>query len=311
MKLVKGVEGKKPLVSVIITTYNRERYIAEAIESVLCSSYNNFELIICDDASTDKTIEIARSYEEKDERIKVYVNEVNIKQFQNRNKSAEFAQGKYIKFLDSDDVIYASGLETMVFAMEKFPDAGIGFSFFRYDGDQLLPYLVPSHEAYKEHYFKGGFLYEGPTGAIYRKDFFEQIGKFDLHFKVAADYAFNLKAALYKPVVIFQRDLCWWRRHELQEFQLENNSYKYLNYNISNFYLNHSDCPLTKEEAGVALNNIKKVTSRKIIKNFIILNFHESKNIYINSNLKTKDIIFSLWPSGLTSKISILKKMFL
>jgi glycosyltransferase involved in cell wall biosynthesis len=66
-----------PLVSVLMTSYNREKYIGEAIESVLESTYNNFELIIVDDCSTDNTVKIAKSFAEKDARVKVFCNDKN------------------------------------------------------------------------------------------------------------------------------------------------------------------------------------------------------------------------------------------
>ena len=88
-----------------MTAYNREQYIAEAIESVLASTFQDFELIIVDDCSTDATVTIARKYEQQNIRIKVYVNEVNLGQFKNRNKAVSFANGTYIKFFDSDDIM--------------------------------------------------------------------------------------------------------------------------------------------------------------------------------------------------------------
>src|SRR5258708_39815278 len=99
-----------PLVSILMTAYNREKYIAEAIESVLTSSYTNFELIIVDDCSTDNTLTIAKSYEKNDARIKVYLNEKNLKDYPNRNRAASHAKGKYIKYLDYDDKINNWGL---------------------------------------------------------------------------------------------------------------------------------------------------------------------------------------------------------
>src|SRR5260370_37746092 len=95
---------EKPLVSVLMTAYNREKYIAQAIESVLASTYTNFELIIVDDRSTDYSVEIARGYERKDKRVRVHVNEKNLGDYPNRNKAASYAVGKYIRYLDSDDV---------------------------------------------------------------------------------------------------------------------------------------------------------------------------------------------------------------
>ena len=115
----------KPLVSVLMTTYNREKYLAIAVESVLASTYENFELIIVDDQSKDKSYEIALSYAQKDKRVKVFKNEKNLGDYPNRNKAASLANGKYLKYVDADDMIYPTGLEVMVSGMEKFPEAGI------------------------------------------------------------------------------------------------------------------------------------------------------------------------------------------
>jgi glycosyltransferase involved in cell wall biosynthesis len=89
-----------PLVSVLMTSYNRQDYIAEAIESVLNSKYQNFELIIVDDGSKDQTVKIAQEFAEKDKRIRLYINEKNLGDYGNRNKAASYATGKYIKYLD-------------------------------------------------------------------------------------------------------------------------------------------------------------------------------------------------------------------
>src|SRR6187200_3447154 len=115
-----------PLVSVLMTSFNREKYIAEAIQSVLDSEYRNFELIIVDDASKDKTIEIARSFERTDNRIKVSQNSKNLGDYPNRNKAASLASGKYLKYVDSDDKINKNCLSVMVAGMEKFPEAALG-----------------------------------------------------------------------------------------------------------------------------------------------------------------------------------------
>ncbi len=86
----------QPLVSVLMTAFNREKYIAVAIQSVLNSSYKNFELIIADDGSTDNTVAIARSYANLDLRITVFINEKNLGDYSNRNKAATYAKGEFI-----------------------------------------------------------------------------------------------------------------------------------------------------------------------------------------------------------------------
>lgn len=75
----------RPLVSVLMTAYNRDKFIAEAIESVLASSFKDLELIIVDDCSTDKTLDIAKTFQQIDTRIKVFRNEENLGDYTNRN----------------------------------------------------------------------------------------------------------------------------------------------------------------------------------------------------------------------------------
>ena len=82
----------RPLVSILTTVFNREKYIAACIESVLNSSYHNWEMIIVDDQSKDKSVEIAKRYAAKEDRIKVYVNEKNLGDYANRNQ----AQSKFL-----------------------------------------------------------------------------------------------------------------------------------------------------------------------------------------------------------------------
>ena len=118
------------MVSVLMTAYNREKFIAESIESVLAQTYTDFELIIVDDNSTDRTREIILSYA-KMYKIRYYFNEINLGEYQNRNQAASYARGKYLKYLDSDDLMDKDCLSIMVNQMEKYPEAAIGLvSYF-------------------------------------------------------------------------------------------------------------------------------------------------------------------------------------
>jgi len=98
------------LVSILMTAYNREEYIGEAIESVLKNAYQNFELIIVDDGSKDQTVAIANAYANNDSRIKVFVNEKNIGDYPNRNKAASHATGEFMMYVDSDDKLNSDTL---------------------------------------------------------------------------------------------------------------------------------------------------------------------------------------------------------
>lgn len=262
-----------PLVSVLMTVYNREKFIAEAIESVLKSSYTNFELIIVDDCSTDKSVEIARNYETKDSRIKLYINEENLGDYPNRNKAASYAKGKYIKYLDSDDIIYPHGLQVMVEAMERFPEAGIGMTYNTYDNQKKLPILISSEEAYIRHFCINQLLIIGPSGAIYSRSYFNEIGKFKF-FGVASDYEFNLRAVLKKPLVLFHRDLFWWRQHEFQEYIIQNKNYDYIIYNYSIHKQIIPQLPVSKEIRNIIRNNNNTLMGRRLIKLLYRQNFN-------------------------------------
>lgn len=98
------INENQPLISVAMPAYNAEIYIAESIESVLNQNYQNFELIIADDGSTDQTFEIIKFYEKKDPRIKVYSMGENVGLVKIRNFITGKAKGKYIALLDSDDL---------------------------------------------------------------------------------------------------------------------------------------------------------------------------------------------------------------
>lgn len=111
----------KPLVSIITPTYNHEKYIADCIESVLQQTYNNWEMIIVDDGSTDKTYEKALEFSQKDNRIKVFTQK-NIGIFrlaETYNFALNKSQGKYIAVLEGDDVWVPEKLEIQVNELEK------------------------------------------------------------------------------------------------------------------------------------------------------------------------------------------------
>lgn len=102
------------LVSIITPTYNSEQFISKTIESVLVQSYTNWELILIDDCSIDDTALIINEFVKKDERIKFIQNSTNSGPAISRNKGIKLAKGKYIAFLDSDDLWMDNKLEKQI-----------------------------------------------------------------------------------------------------------------------------------------------------------------------------------------------------
>lgn len=111
-----------PLVSVIIPTFNVEKYIEECIESILKQSYENIEVIICDDCSTDRTWEILKQYSANN-KVHLYRNDINMSQAYTRNKCISYSKGDYILLQDSDDIADSDRIKKL---LEAFED-GIDF----------------------------------------------------------------------------------------------------------------------------------------------------------------------------------------
>lgn len=210
-----------PLVSVLMTAYNRERYIREAIESVLASHYPHFELIIVDDGSTDATVAIANSYAEKDPRVTVHINETNLGDYPNRNRAASYARGKYLKYLDSDDLIYRHGLQALVDFMEQDETVAMGISYRRNITHRPFPWILEPAESFRHHFFVEGFLDAGPTGTIIRRECFEALGGFSGK-RMIGDLEFGLKAAAAYKVMLLPPALSFWRSHGDQEIFIGN-----------------------------------------------------------------------------------------
>ncbi len=205
----------QPLVSVLMTAYNRQDFIAEAIDSVLASTYPHFELIIVDDGSKDATVAIAREYAARDSRIKVYVNPQNLGDYHNRNKAASYAQGKYLKYWDSDDVIYPHAIGVMVAAMEKFPGAGFGLvkpHMERFN----QPYPVFVERPFLLFCEENGLFNNSPGSAIIRRDLFQRLGGFSGK-RYIGDYEFWIKCSMHTSMVIIAGFLGWDRTHANQE----------------------------------------------------------------------------------------------
>lgn len=205
-----------PLVSVLMTSYNREKFIPEAIESVIASTYKNWELIIVDDCSTDLTYEIAKSYKKKDSRIKVYINEKNLGDYPNRNKAASYAQGKYLKYVDADDMIYPYGLEQLVFYMEQFPDAGYGLCSINQDKDYIFPIYLSPYETYKRNYFGQSIFHKAPLSSIIKKDAFCKLNGF-ANVRHYGDFEFWHRLSMHFSVVLMPDGIVWYRVSDGQE----------------------------------------------------------------------------------------------
>ena len=106
-------EQNFPLVSIIVPVYNVEKYLDKCMVSILCQSYKNIEVIIVNDGSTDKSLNICNKWKEKDSRIEMF-SQPNKGLSSARNKGLKYAKGEYVLFVDSDDWISINMVDKMV-----------------------------------------------------------------------------------------------------------------------------------------------------------------------------------------------------
>ena len=120
----------KPLVSVLVPAYNQAQFIGQTIESVLAQTYSDWELLVRDDCSSDATWDVVKSYEKKDPRIRVSRNAVNQGLIGNWERLIADARGKYLVFLEGDDVLYVDNIAVRLECFKQYPEVGMVYSDF-------------------------------------------------------------------------------------------------------------------------------------------------------------------------------------
>ena len=135
-----------PLVSVLMTVYNGEKYLHEAIVSILSQTYSNLELVVVDDGSNDRSIDILEEFQRLDTRVIVYKHPKNMGCVAAGNSCFSLAQGKYVARLDADDVSVPERLERQVAFLEMHPDVGLVGSLgemINGDGSHIMDISLP------------------------------------------------------------------------------------------------------------------------------------------------------------------------
>ena len=268
MKSPRGnnMSNNKPLVSVLMTVYNRQEYIADAIQSVLDSSCTDWELVIVDDGSVDQSYEIAQRIAANNTKIRLFRNETNLGQFANRDRAASLAKGKYIKYLDSDDLIYPHGLQVMVDAMEKFPEAAFGMPGLP-NGEEPYPVKHDGYEGVRKHFLDGNYFAFGPSALIFKKESFDAIGGFGDNPYVGSDTEIMIRLANKFDYVTMSPSLIWWRSHDQQEIKQGHSSNQYY---LEGYHRTRAMI----EECSNALGAQKSLAIKKL------------RNLYISQSLR-------------------------
>lgn len=237
-----------------MVTYNSERYVSEAIESVLSQSYENLELLICDDCSSDGTWAIVQSYQ--DPRIRAVRNTTNIGEYPNRNHALQLANGEYLIFIDGDDILYPHGLEFMVRSLDAFPDAALAMAC-PWSEKFIYPLLLSPREMYLTQFLGPSLIAINFAHLLLRTVSARMVGGFDTRYRAGDVYIQN-RIALEYPCLAISNGLAWWRRTpgQASERLLKDrwDAVEQLGY-IEDF-LGDPRCPLTPAEIEMARANL-------------------------------------------------------
>lgn len=196
------------LISVIMSVYNAESTLSNAIKSILNQSMTDFEFIIIDDGSSDKSLEIIYNYQIKDKRIIILKNKVNIGLTKTLNKAIQVASGKYIARQDADDISLSNRLEKQLNFLDNNEDyVFCGTNGFRKQTNEELLKFFDYHDIKKNLILKNCFVH---PSIMIRNEAFKKYGFYDESYRFAQDYElwcrliykYNLKAKNLKEKLI-------------------------------------------------------------------------------------------------------------
>ena len=274
------MKNKEPLISIIVNCFNGQRYLNECLTSILSQSYKNYEVIFWDNKSTDKSKLIF--LEIKDDRFKYFSDNEHVTLYGARNKALNVSNGKYITFLDVDDIWYPDKLEKQVRIMEKNSEIGFCYSGFKF----LTEHNKKLNSAYNNENLKSGYIcthllknYKvGILTLMANKSIVNKNKiKFDERFTIMGDLDFVLRLSKISIGIPIKSDLAIYRCH------LENLSKKtvltvkertiWANEMLAkSFFLEKELIPFIEETKYLDfLTFLKKEKFIKVFKKFLIL----------------------------------------
>ena len=203
--------------SVIIPLYNKAPYIAKAIESVLGQTYRDFEVIVIDDGSTDQSLEVAKTFENKSITI---ISQPNSGVSTARNNGVKIAKHPYICFLDADDWWHPTFLEEMKRLITDFPDAGIygsGYYIVKNGKERIAPIGVPQGFErgiidYCEVYAKTLCMPLTSISVVIPKHIFDEEKGFKSQLKLGEDFDLWIRIALKHQVILVNKPLAYYNQ---------------------------------------------------------------------------------------------------
>ncbi|WP_419869062.1 glycosyltransferase family 2 protein [Chryseobacterium sp. CT-SW4] len=240
-----------PLFSILVANYNNGSYFKDCFDSILSQTYQNWEVIIVDDCSTDNSVEIIKNIIGNDDRFKIYINQENKGCGYNKRRCAELATGDICAFVDPDDAITPEALQLNVQAHREYPEISMVYSDLNVcDGDLKLNQVFQGKQVENNdtHFFN----LSSPIHhfATYKNDFYQKTEGIDPYLQRAVDQDLYIKMYESGPVKYINHALYNYRVHNngISTFKNQdkafywhwlviNNAAKRRNINVENLFL--------------------------------------------------------------------------
>lgn len=206
-----GKDDLPPLVTIITPVYNQSGYLAETIESVLAQSYPSVEYIVIDDGSSDDSLAVARSYEDRGVKV---LSQVNSGQAATLNRGWALANGEYLAYLSSDDRLLPDAVSSMVRALQSTTHATVAYCDFWLIDAAGRRLRESQTEDYNFQRLSVDLICQPGPGAIFRRLVFDQTGGWNEALHQVPDFEFWLRASWYGEFVRVPQALAEYRIHE-------------------------------------------------------------------------------------------------
>lgn len=199
------------LISIVLPVYNGEKYLRESINSIIAQTYENWELLILDDCSTDNSSVIAKEYEKNDNRIHYYRNEKNLRLPRNLNRGFSLSKGNYLTWTSDDNCYKPTALEKMYNALKESDTAQLVFASYSIideEGIEINQIIVDSNS-------KKTILGSDCVGAcfLYTRKVYEEVGDYDPEYTLVEDFDYWQRVFAKFDVIEIKEVLYEYRHH--------------------------------------------------------------------------------------------------
>jgi len=286
--------------SIIMPLFNNERYVGQAIQSLLSQSYTDFELIIVDDASTDKSLQIVKSF--SDSRIRILLNHQNQGIVYSRNKGLEAARGTYIAPFDSDDVAMPEKFRKQIDFLKTHPEYGMIGSWAEQINEEgkilktkwkldASPQSIPSILLFRNYFVQ--------SSIVLRRESIP-VGGYKLGYDIVEDYIMWADVSRIYITGNFPEYLVQYRIHSQSSTAFDDERLKRCEAKVFQHIYSQLDIEINDLEARIlqtikSKKNIINLKELAEVEDFLLLLLSQNKKLQLYDERELEKVVFNRW----------------